>query len=47
MVEMSGSASATYSTRPVAVEGKFTVKEYKYPNGKHYAIYHVAGVKVK
>ena len=47
MVEMAGASSASFTTRPVAVEGRFTVKEYKYPNGKHYAIYHLDGVKVK
>lgn len=47
MVEMSGDESATFSTRPIAVEGIFHVREYKYPNGKHYAIYHLDGLKVK
>lgn len=47
MVEMSGSNTANFTTRPVAVEGRFSIKEYKYPNGKHYAIYHLEGEKVK
>ena len=45
IVEMKGSASASFTTRPVAVEGKFTVSEYKV--GKRLmAIYHLEGVSV-
>ncbi len=47
MVEMDEGKSADFTTRPVAVEGVFRVKEFKYPDGKQYAIYHLRGQSVK
>ena len=47
IVEMPGTTSASYTIRPIAVEGKFTVKPFKGPDGKHLAIYHLSGTAVK
>ncbi len=46
IVEMQGSSSAEYSVRPIAVEGIFKVSEFKGPDGKHLAIYHIDGRRV-
>jgi len=45
-VEMNEGKSTDFSVRPVAVEGTFTVNELIGPDGKHLAIYHLAGEKV-
>lgn len=48
MIEMVGEASAEFTTRPVAVTGKFRVKEYKYPDDEgHYAIYQIRATEAK
>lgn len=47
VVEMDEGKSADFTTRPVTVEGVFRVKEYKFPDGKHYAIYHLQGRSVR
>ena len=47
IVEMQGSASASFSVRPLAVEGIFTVSEFKGPDGKHLSIYAIKGRSVK
>jgi hypothetical protein len=47
IVEMDPGKSTDFTTRPVAVEGVFTVREFKDPGGKHYAIYHLRGRSVK
>lgn len=47
LVEMIAPASATFTTRPVSVEGKFSVRELKGPDGKHLAIYHLDGNEVR
>jgi|GEM_PF-849163 len=47
VVEMEKGTFADFTTRPVAVEGLFEIKELKYPDGKQYAIYHVRGWSVK
>ena len=47
IVEMTGGASASYTIRPIAVEGKFTVKPFQGPDGKHLSIYHLSGTAVK
>jgi hypothetical protein len=47
LVEMIAPATATFTTRPVSVEGKFTIREVKGPDGKHLAIYHLDGKEVK
>ena len=47
IVEMESGKSTDFTTRPVAVEGVFSVREFKDPGGKHYAIYHLRGRSVK
>lgn len=47
LVEMLGDASATFTVRPVSVEGTFSIREVKGPDGKHLAIYHLDGNQVK
>lgn len=47
IVEMDEGKTADFTTRPVAVEGRFELKEFKYPDGKQYAIYHLQGRSVK
>ncbi|MFO1064817.1 MAG: DUF3299 domain-containing protein [Pirellulales bacterium] len=47
IVQMEKGKFADYTTRPVAVKGKFEVEEFKYPDGGHYAIYKLTGVEVK
>jgi hypothetical protein len=48
IVQMKGDASAEFTTRPVAVKGKFKIKEFKYPGDEgHYAIYELQGTEVK
>jgi hypothetical protein len=48
VVDMVPGQSATFSTRPVTVEGTFTIRELKTPDKKgHLAIYHLAGESVK
>ena len=47
IVEMQGSSSASFSVRPLAVEGIFTISEFKGPDGKHLAVYAIKGRSVK
>ncbi len=48
MVKMLGESSASFSTRPVAVTGKFHVTEkYKYPDKTYMAIYELEATEVK
>lgn len=47
MVDMVDGESAKFSVRPIAVEGIFKVQELKGVDGKHLAIYHLDGWKVK
>ena len=47
LVEMTSGKSTSYSLRPVAVQGKFEISEFKGPDGKHLAIYHLTGEDVK
>lgn len=47
IIEMQGSASASFSVRPIAVEGVFSVSEFKGPDGNHLAIYHIEGRSAK
>ena len=46
LVDMNGGQSAEYTIRPVAVTGKFAIQEVVI-DGKHWAIYHIAGDEVK
>jgi len=47
LVEMVKGKSTSFTVRPVSVTGKFTVSEFKDPDGKHLAIYRLAGEIVK
>lgn len=47
LVEMLPPATAEFTVRPVSVQGTFSVREVKGPDGKHLAIYHLDGVEVK
>ncbi len=48
LVEMIPPAEATFTVRPVSVEGTFSIREVKDPtNGNHLAIYHLDGKQVK
>ncbi|MBC8437248.1 MAG: DUF3299 domain-containing protein [Planctomycetes bacterium] len=47
IVEMQGSSSASFSVRPLAVEGIFTVSEFKGPDGKHLSVYAIKGRSAK
>ena len=47
LVEMEPGKSTAFTVRPVAVEGTFAIKPFKGPDGKHLAIYHMAGQSVK
>jgi hypothetical protein len=48
IVQMEKGKTAEFTTRPVAVRGRFEIKEYKYPDSEeHYAIYRMTAVEVK
>ena len=47
MIKMEKGKTANYTTRPVAVKGRFEVEELKFPDGKHYAIYKMTATEVK
>ncbi len=47
VVDMESGKSASFTVRPITVEGVFTVREYKGPDGKHLAIYHLKGRSAK
>ena len=47
LVEMTAPATATFTVRPVSVEGTFSIRELLGPDGKHLAIYHLDGKEVK
>jgi hypothetical protein len=47
VVEMEPGKSASFTVRPVTVEGKFEISEFKGPDGKHLAIFHLTGKHVK
>jgi hypothetical protein len=47
LVEMAAGATATFTVRPVSVEGTFSIREVKGPDGKHLAIYRLDGKEVK
>ncbi len=46
-IEMQPGKTAEYSIRPVAVEGKFDIREFIGPDGKHLAIYHLDAESVQ
>lgn len=48
IVQMVGDATVEFTTRPVAVKGKFKIKEFKYPGDEgHYAIYEIQATEVQ
>ena len=47
LVQMEAGKSTSYTVRPVAVTGKFTILELIGPDGKHLAIYRLLGREVK
>lgn len=47
VVDMVPGRTTNFTTKPIAVEGVFTLKEYKDLDGKHLAIYHIAGEAVE
>jgi hypothetical protein len=47
LVEMAPGKSASFTVRPVSVEGKFEISEFVGPDGKHLAIYRIVGEEVK
>jgi len=42
LVEMEGKG-IDFTVRPITVEGTFSIREYKSPEGQHLAIYHLVG----
>ncbi|RMF39238.1 MAG: DUF3299 domain-containing protein [Planctomycetota bacterium] len=48
IVRMAKGKTATFTTRPVTVKGKFEIKEFLYPDSdEHYAIYQITATEVK
>jgi len=47
MIEMVKGKTAEFTTRPIAVKGKFEVEEFKFPDGTHYAIYKLTASEAK
>ncbi len=47
IVDMVPGKTTKFSTRPVAVEGRLTFREYKDLTGKHEAIFHLDGESVE
>jgi hypothetical protein len=47
VVNMVEGQSAEFTTRPIAVEGVFSIDELRDPEGKCLAIYHLQGEKVR
>jgi len=47
MVEMNEGVSVEFTTRPVTVEGVFSLREIKTPDGMYLSIYRLAGRSVK
>ena len=47
VVEMADGKTADFTTRPVAVEGVFSIQEVRGPDDRCLAIYHLDGDKVR
>lgn len=48
IVQMEKGKTADFSVRPIAVKGKFEIKEFTYPDSdEHYAIYKLTAIEVK
>ncbi len=47
MIKMDKGKTAEFTTRPVAVKGKFEIEEFKFPDGTQYAIYKMTATEAK
>jgi len=48
IIQMEKGKTADFTTRPIAVKGKFEIKEFKYPESEeHYAIYRMIASEAK
>lgn len=47
LVRMSGEKTTSFTVRPVAVEGTFTIKEFEGHDGKLWAVYRMTATSVK
>jgi hypothetical protein len=47
IVEMVNDQSCDFSVRPIAVEGTFSIREFKGPDDMHLAIFHLDGERVR
>lgn len=47
MVQLVGRLRTSYKTGPITVEGTFSIQPYQGPNGKTWALYHLAGERVE
>lgn len=47
IVEMVNDQSCEFSVRPIAVEGTFSIREFKGPDDMHLAIFHLDGERVR
>jgi hypothetical protein len=47
LVELVPGVTTDYTTRPIAVTGRLTVKPWEGPDGNTWALYHLAGEKVQ
>lgn len=47
MIRMEKGKTAEFTTKPVAVKGKFEIEEFKFPDGTHYAIYKMTATEAK
>jgi hypothetical protein len=46
LVELAAGKTAEFTIRPVAVEGTFDIREFRGPDGRHLAIYHLEAESV-
>lgn len=46
LVDLQPGLSTSFTVRPIAVEGRLTVRPFDGPDGKAWAVYHLAGEKV-
>lgn len=47
MVKMEKGKTTEFTTRPIAITGKFEIEELKFPGGPHYAIYKMTATEAK
>lgn len=46
-VELAGDLRASFTTQPVTVEGKFSIRPWNGPNGKTWSLYHMEVTKME